>query len=63
MPDPCATCRGLVLGEEEWEEFTWKGFPRVQYDYRTIDGRLFSCVALNLEAARERRDAWLEKQR
>jgi len=33
----------------------------VQYDYRTEDGRLFSCVAQNLDDARKRRDAWLQE--
>ena len=34
----------------------------VQYDYRTPDGRLFSCVALNVDDARKRRDAWLSEE-
>ena len=34
----------------------------VQYDYRTPDGRLFSCVAQNLDDARKRKDAWLHKE-
>ena len=34
----------------------------VQYDYRTPDGRLFSCVASNVTDARKRRDAWLSEE-
>lgn len=51
--------------EERYEEFyspTLRGV-RVQYDYRTLDGKLFSCVALTLADARARRDAWIAKQR
>jgi hypothetical protein len=33
---------------------------RVQYDYRTPDGRCFSCVAHSLAEAREKRDQWLK---
>ncbi|MDR3357462.1 MAG: DUF3873 domain-containing protein [Desulfovibrio sp.] len=32
----------------------------VSYDYRDRDGELFSCVAVSLEAAREKREAWLK---
>jgi hypothetical protein len=31
----------------------------VQYDYRTLDGELFSTTAPTLAAARARRDEWL----
>ena len=34
----------------------------VQYDYLTPDGRLFSCVAQNLDDARKRRDTWLHEE-
>jgi len=57
----CSTCGA---GEEQWEEFNsaiLRG-TRVQYDYRTPNGRLFSCIAKTVEAARERRDAWLRQQ-
>ena len=52
----CSTC---PAGTEQWEEFTWEGRRRVQYDYRTPTGRLFSCVAISLDEARKRRDEWL----
>lgn len=33
-----------------------------QYDYRTADGELFSCVAPTLEECRRRRDEWLRRK-
>lgn len=50
-------------GEEQWEEFYDRGLGRslVQYDYRTPEGRLFSCIAPSLERARAKRDQWLER--
>lgn len=59
----CSTCS---TGAEQWEEFKSSLFRNkvmVQYDYRHINGQLFSCVAANLEAARAKRDAWLQKQK
>lgn len=63
----CSTC---PPGGEQWEEYTESVYPsprayravRVQYDYRTPDGILFSCIAKSLEAARAKRDAWLAKR-
>ncbi len=57
-------CSATAAGHEQWEEFysSIAGGMRVQYDYRTSQGKLFSCVAKSLEAARTRRDAWLIKQ-
>ena len=56
----CSTCPN---GEERYEFWTSNvdGKTRVQYDFRTTKGRLFSCVAPTLEAAREKRDKWLKK--
>jgi len=54
----CSTC---VPGEERYERFyspTLRAY-RVQYDYRTPDGELFSCIAPTLEACRQRRERWL----
>jgi hypothetical protein len=48
-------------GEERYEEYysaILRGW-RVQYDYRTPDGVLFSRITHTLEEARARRDAWL----
>ena len=53
-------CSTTSAGEEQWEEFiTQTLVARVQYDYRTPTGRLFSCVAISLDEARKRRDEWL----
>lgn len=53
-------------GEEKCEKFTTrvgrKSRTMYQYDYRTPDGELFSCVAPSLESCRAKRDAWLEKR-
>lgn len=56
----CSTC---PAGQEHWEEYysALAGGVRVQYDYRTPGGQLFSCVSKTLEAARARRDKWLEQ--
>ena len=57
----CTLCN--ALGTERYEYFTMRSLRKkmVQYDYRHTDGRLFSCVAPTLEAARERRNQWLNK--
>jgi hypothetical protein len=51
-------------GQELYVSFTSRVLrgDYIQYDYRTPEGQLFSCVAKTLENARSRRDAWLEKQ-
>lgn len=56
--DGCSTTKA---GDEQYEEFyssIARGL-RVQYDYRTPEGKLFSCVAKTLDAARDKRDKWL----
>jgi hypothetical protein len=61
MLDP----KNLAPGHEQHEMFNAPGRigrpgpKRCQYDYRHKDGELFSCVAVSLEAAREKRDVWL----
>ena len=55
-------------GQEQYQKFTGKegGFrskPYVQYDYRHLDGALFSCVKPTLDACRAARDAWLDKKK
>jgi hypothetical protein len=34
----------------------------LQYEYCSLKGKLFSCLARNLEHAREKKDLWLKKQ-
>lgn len=67
MLDP----KNIKPGEEQFEEFEpnshragpFKNKSYVQYDYRTNDGVLFSCVAPTLEQCREKRDKWyLQRQ-
>lgn len=48
-------------GQEQYEYFTAMGKKRVQYDYRHTNGKLFSCLAKNLEECRAKRDAWITK--
>ena len=60
----CSVCAN---GEENTEHFTvdfgGKGAKeKVQYDYRHTDGELFSCIADNIEQAREKCDNWLKNK-
>lgn len=52
-------------GQEQHETFTYKtrgnDIQKVQYDYRTSDGQLFSCIANTLEEARARKDSFVKK--
>lgn len=59
MLDP----KELAPGEEQHEKYFSPalGKDAVQLDYRAINGRLFSCVALTLGKARAKKDAWLKK--
>lgn len=56
----CSTCEP---GQEVFEYYNYPtsygDVQKVQYDYRTPDGILFSCIGRSLEECRERRDAWL----
>ena len=56
----CSTC---LEGQEQYEEYfsTVLNCNVVQYDYRAINGELFSCCAINLRHARDKRDKWLRK--
>lgn len=52
-------------GQEQYEVFQLPGNSLIdyyQYDYRTEDGKLFSCVERTLEQCRQARDVWLTKQ-
>jgi hypothetical protein len=57
-------CSTTAAGQEQWEGYYSIVLKKnlVQYDYRTPEGKLFSCIAKSLEAARAKRDNWLEKQ-
>ena len=53
-------------GQEQYQKIiVLKGYRkegRYQYDYRHLDGELFSCIKPTLEACRAARDAWLDKK-
>jgi len=53
--------RTLANGQEQYETFKSRATRKkaVQYDYRHINGELFSCVKLTIEACRAARDEWL----
>ena len=57
-------CSTTAAGQEQWEDYYSIVTRRnlVQYDYRTPEGKLFSCVAQSLTVARARRDAWLKER-
>lgn len=54
------------LGSEQYEKYTSnigrKRTTMYQYDYRHIDGELFSCCAPTLIECRKRRDIWLSNK-
>lgn len=54
----------LQKNEERYHEYYSATLKRmmVQYDYRSTDGELFSCIASSLEEARKRRDDWMAKK-
>ena len=55
-----STC---IAGQEYYEYFDYMGRKRVQYEYRsTLTGDLFTCAAVNLDLARERRDIFLKEE-
>ncbi|WP_289393264.1 DUF3873 domain-containing protein [uncultured Duncaniella sp.] len=53
-------------GTEQYEVFYTGNCTRrkkhYQYDYRHINGELFSCVCATLKECRQRRDEWLNKK-
>jgi hypothetical protein len=55
---------GVVItegGKENYEVFKMRNLEYVQYDYRHIDGRIFSMIGRNLEDCRRFRDEWIAK--
>lgn len=53
-------------GQEQYETFysahRGRKLSRVMYDYRTVEGVLFSVVAPTLQECRLKRDEWLAKR-
>ena len=54
-------CSNCQAGTENYERFRAMGKLRYQYDYRSLSGELFSCIADTLEKCREQKDKWLQK--
>ena len=54
----CSTCKS---GEERYEKFYNKILKKYfyQYEYRSKEGALFSCVAATLEQCRDKKNRWL----
>lgn len=51
-------------GQEQYEKFSRRIGRKTKtyygYDYRDLDGELFSCTRPTLEACRKARDAWVK---
>ncbi|GHV39405.1 hypothetical protein FACS1894187_19340 [Synergistales bacterium] len=49
----------VAPGQEQYKEFTQGKRTYIQYDFRALDGELFSCTAPTLSKAREKKNEWL----
>ena len=56
----CSTC---AVGQETYETFLSNGKTFYQYDYRNINGDLFSCIGKSLEECRLKRDKATKEKR
>lgn len=60
----CSVC---AAGSENYTTFSTrlgrKSVKRVQYDYRTPEGELFSCVGKDIEDCRRKRDEWVRTKK
>ena len=59
----CSVC---ATGKENYTTYNAAHRPNqilYQYDYRDMDGKLFSTVATTLEICRQRRDKWVNHKR
>lgn len=63
MKTDIAGTSSTAAGEESFEIYTHRGKVRVQYDYRTADGELFSIVQASLKMCRRKRDEWLAQRK
>ena len=52
-----------VVEDEQYERFYSPLIHQklIYYNFRTPDGKLFTCISRTLANARARRDAWLKK--
>lgn len=51
-------CSSCPAGQEHWEKFEKDGLEYVQYDRRTPEGVLYSCIRRTLEQCRAAYDVW-----
>lgn len=60
-------CSACLPGQENYTSYRTrigrKKVTRWQYDYRTEDGELFSCVGVSLDSCRAKRDLWLSQRK
>ena len=54
-------CSTAQEGQEHYESFVYGRRNFVQYDYRDLNGKLFSCVASDLLTARMKRNQWIKE--
>jgi len=54
-------CSVVIPGSERHAVFSWRDQKHFQYDFRTLDGNLFSCVGKSLSECRQKRDKWLKE--
>lgn len=54
----------LLPGKEDYCNYysTIMKKEMVQYDYRDVDGELFSCVTNSIEEARAKKEEWLKNK-
>lgn len=57
-------CSFCPAGKENYTTFkSYDGKKYYQYDFRSINGDLFTCVAPTLQKCREKRDNWFKTYR
>ena len=54
-------CSTAIIGQENFETFTYRGRTLFQYDYRLQTGQLFSCVRDSLDKCRAALVEWMDK--
>jgi hypothetical protein len=53
-------CSFCPVGKENYTTFKFSGKNFYQYDFRSINGDLFTCTAPTLTKCRGKRDSWLK---
>lgn len=52
----------LKPGEEQYEQFSYRGNTYFQYDFRDYDNELFSCIGKNLSDCLKKLEKWKKKK-